>query len=946
MKKKITALLAVCAMLVPLFPSKALAAAQEANPDTSDWFPYEVARADEIEGTILDASDMIEKPSGKHGYLNRTEGEDMYFEDGTKARFWGVNITAGVYNMPYETAEECAKRIAQSGFNLARIFVDVSEAWGPKAIGGRVRSKDAQDKLFYLISQLKKNGIYVDMNLMGSAARSSDLAETYDIENLNSSLYGKDSYLSETLKNAQKQNLEDIMEQYNPYTGMALKDDPTIVMVEIKNECSIAGIGSLSDNKYVKDAQKRYNDWLREKYGNTENLRAAWYADSAHEPNHQPLDDDENLEDGTVKIFDGQTTLGRRRIHRQVDEFKFRLMLFDEYYDDVIPYLRDDVGVKCLITSVTGGSEAAMDLLTFYGNRDKDYSDFHMYTALSSANVYADGVTRDKPAKSILETGGYTLTPVGLISDISRMYVYGLPHTISEWNDVAPNKYRAETLLMMGAYTSLHGSNPIMFDWKDSANDDTVTTDTLNKETFGCANTPEYMAALPAISRAVLRGDIAEADSFFPNFRYQDDEIYSTSNQYLKRSENYSSYLGFIGKTGMIFEDAYSEDVCDDKVLQLAYDAYNGDKNFVSVTGQISMDYTNKMFRLNTPKTQAISGFTSGKTVELDDVKFELDNYYATAYLNSVDDKPLNESNKMLLTLAGDTRNTDQVMSDDESTIISKGKGPVLVEPVTGTVTIKSSKAVVITAISSKGQPIKTIRPRPVKGGYSFKLEASTKAMHYQITRSSASTKNEHISLGNTDKHDMFDDVTAENPKKKEIERIALEGFMSARSENNFMPSEPVTRREFFTALVYGTNMAGKIWTGSDAGYNYGDLTYDEDGFKGMSVAVVEGLITPRTIDGVAKCVEPDKPVTRGEAMTWISKFIRCEKYPTLRTKQPDASFNLNRYPDAYEAGNNAEHYRYTLGMGYMDAQNGRIAADAYVTRQDTADTIYRLVWK
>lgn len=46
----------------------------------------------------------------------------------------------------------------------------------------------------------------------------------------------------------------------------------------------------------------------------------------------------------------------------------------------------------------------------------------------------------------------------------------------------------------------------------------------------------------------------------------------------------------------MIFKDEYREDICDDKVLQLTYDAYNGDKNFVSVTGEISMDYMNKTF--------------------------------------------------------------------------------------------------------------------------------------------------------------------------------------------------------------------------------------------------------------------------------------------------------------------------------------------------------------
>lgn len=737
------------------------------------------------------------------------------------------------------------------------------------------------------------------------------------------------------------------MSSYNEYTGLALKDDPSIVMIDIKNECSVAGVGSIAENKYLKDVRKRYNDWLREKYGNTENLRAAWYADSVHNPQIVPLDEDENLEDGTVKIFDGKTTLGQRRKHREADEYKFRMILFNEFYDDFIPYLKEEVGVKCLVSSVTGGSEGAIDLLTCYGNKDMDFSDFHMYTGMPTTNVYEDGTSRDTPIKSILESGGDTLTPTGLISSISKMYVYGAPHTISEWNDVAPNKYRAEMLLMMGAYTSLHGSHPAIFAWKDTANDDKLTTNTLNKATFGVADTPEYMAAFPAISRTVLRGDVSEADAFFPNFRYQDDELYTTQNQFLKKEPNYGAYLGYIGKTGMIFEEEYSEDVCDDRVLQLAYDAYNGDKNFVSVTGEISMDYTNKMFRLNTQNSQAISGFTSQGEVELDDVKFDLDNYYATAYLNSVDDEPLCKSKEMLLTVVGDTRNTGQVMSEDERTIITSGTGPVLVEPITGTVTIKSSAPIAVTAINSKGQPIrKVIRPTKTDGGYSFKLEASTKAMHYRITRGGVSSANEHISLGNTERHDIFDDVTAAEPKKKEIERVALESFMSARSGNDFMPDETVTRKEFLNALVFGMYMDDDIWVGSSDTYSYSDLKYNEDGFKGVAAACHAGLITPKTVDGVKNCVEPDKPVTRGEALVWTAKFLTMEKYPTMRTKRPDASFNLDRYSDGANAGENYEYYRYTLGMGYMSGKNGAIAADDYMTRRETAELIYKLIWK
>lgn len=35
-----------------------------------------------------------ERPAGKHGFI-KTAGDHFEFEDGTKARFWGVNFNGG-----------------------------------------------------------------------------------------------------------------------------------------------------------------------------------------------------------------------------------------------------------------------------------------------------------------------------------------------------------------------------------------------------------------------------------------------------------------------------------------------------------------------------------------------------------------------------------------------------------------------------------------------------------------------------------------------------------------------------------------------------------------------------------------------------------------------------------------------------------------------------------
>lgn len=60
-----------------------------------------------------------EKPAGKHGFL-KVNGDTMCFEDGTPARFWGVNVNGSCCFPDKEYAQDMARRIAQSGCNVVR----------------------------------------------------------------------------------------------------------------------------------------------------------------------------------------------------------------------------------------------------------------------------------------------------------------------------------------------------------------------------------------------------------------------------------------------------------------------------------------------------------------------------------------------------------------------------------------------------------------------------------------------------------------------------------------------------------------------------------------------------------------------------------------------------------------------------------------------------------
>jgi hypothetical protein len=62
----------------------------EAEPD--EWFTLMVGPDPFSENSIIDVSDLIEKPAGTHGFL-KSEGKDFAFEDGRPVKFWGIGAS-------------------------------------------------------------------------------------------------------------------------------------------------------------------------------------------------------------------------------------------------------------------------------------------------------------------------------------------------------------------------------------------------------------------------------------------------------------------------------------------------------------------------------------------------------------------------------------------------------------------------------------------------------------------------------------------------------------------------------------------------------------------------------------------------------------------------------------------------------------------------------------
>ena len=233
--------------------------------------------------SITDVSSLLEKPAGKSGFIQVKDGH-LYDSAGKRFRINGVNFAFSA-NFPAEAnAEPVARRMAKFGINCVRLHhTDTSRS--PEGIM-KAGVADTQtidtkqlDKLDYLISQLKKNGIYVDINLkIGREASEADgvpgtnQLPTYD--------KGPDHFYPRLIE-LQKKYARDLLTHTNPYTGNRYADEPAVAVIEINNESGLLSQwnnGELDDlpQQFITPLQEGWNTFLKNKYASSQALVTAW----------------------------------------------------------------------------------------------------------------------------------------------------------------------------------------------------------------------------------------------------------------------------------------------------------------------------------------------------------------------------------------------------------------------------------------------------------------------------------------------------------------------------------------------------------------------------------------------------------------------------------------------------------------------------------------------
>lgn len=822
------------------------------NPDTSEWWEYQYPRNYENKsGTALDGSFLLDAPAGKHGFATCV-GEHFVFEDGTVERMYGLNAGSTSNYASYEASEYQAMILAQNGVNVVRCHAldgayDAKDINGNKATMSDTSELDWQalDRFHYFVYQLKKRGIYVWLDLhAGKPIYADDDIRLPVLDSYN------DMYFYEPMKERIKDRVEQMMLTVNPYTGVPLAEEPSIITVSYSNEKNVF-ISNFTNPYYREYAQKLYNEWLCEKYPTREDLHNAWIGDGVG------LADGEDQFKGTVKI-QGQKErkLGTQRAY---DNVAFLGYITDDFIKDMMEHYRS-IGGKQPVTAGTILIEQASEYAK--ANESADVMDTHAYYHHPGGDTsgWNNGQTGGKPQS-------WTNDPTsGLLSTFTAIRLKGYPLTVTEWNTGQINQYNAELHLIFGAHTGMQNMYPMWFSQQPFVGEGELMNPTYrfyNKEfsmnaAFPGLDTPD--SGDQFLAGAVAHRAVTESEYAYYEPRNGENFYKPGGNGWKYKN---SAYL--IGKVGIADRDVdNTQSGYENLILAATRDAEENNKPFVSLTDELYMDRQNGIYKHNTGKSQAAAGFMQGEVIELDDIIMEPDTRYCAIALSSLSkDKDIYEQDRLLLTATARSRTTGLVLSNTGTQIIDRGTTPLLMEPVKGKFTLKTDADVKVYALSTEGARIKEVPVVKGNGVSTFELTGKERADSFEIVKTGGSNKkNEKVSFNPYQDTPLFKDVAEED--REEIERVFLTNTMRATGADTFTPDGTISRGDFTVAFM---NASDKL--GYDAVEPFTDVTEDMSCYKGVMNAAKAGIVFGKG-DGT---FGPDEDITVDEVNAMLERI-------------------------------------------------------------------------
>jgi hypothetical protein len=246
-----------------------------AETHAADLFPF-VLPWDDATPSVTNVSSWLDKPAGKDGFISTRDGH--LWAGKKRIRIFGVNLAYGGNFPNHPDAEQVAARMAKYGINCVR-FSQMDSNVAPEGLlekDKKTFNEESLDRLDYFISQLRKNGIYADLNL--HVGRDYPGFKRWD--GAPGYFKGVDSFFQPFI-DEQRDYARKLLTHVNAYTHKPYTDEAAVGFIEINNESGLinewnnGNLDAMPD-PFAEALQKQWNDWLKKKYDPASKLAGSW----------------------------------------------------------------------------------------------------------------------------------------------------------------------------------------------------------------------------------------------------------------------------------------------------------------------------------------------------------------------------------------------------------------------------------------------------------------------------------------------------------------------------------------------------------------------------------------------------------------------------------------------------------------------------------------------
>lgn len=712
-----------------------------------EWIPLKL-ELDIEAGSALDFSNFgfHDAPAGKHGrVIARPDGQFAFEKNPETARkFYGVNFCFGAHFLAKDEADRIADRLVRLGYNAMRFHHHEHELTSKQA-NSTLLNPEKLDQFDYLMAALIKRGVYLTTDLFVSRPVTWKDIGIERAGNVEMDTYKILVPIVPAAYENWKTFARNFLTHKNPYTGRTYAEEPALAWLSLINEGTYGNFVDRAKN--VPEWNTAWQAWMQKKYANREALAAAWKNElkTDEDPTKSNIAFPPSMWNNSPRVSD--CTEFFAEIERQT-------------YEKMRTFLREELNCKALLTNMNAWTYHTADQ---HARAAFDYVDDHFYVDHPEFIERPWSLPSKCPNTSPVADGGTG----GRTRSFTRLY--GKPFTITEYNFSGPGRFRGVGGILTGAMGALQDWSAI---WRFAYSHDRNAMLTPQRlDYFNMATDPLGQASERATLCLFLRGDMRPAEKTIGIVMTEAEAKALRPQPNLAPSWDYAAWIQRVGTQIVKEGDTVKLDAAipvgaDSKAISKTtanVTAYSKDdvpvylrragfsdfppartNNLESASKEIHINGPADTLVLNTPRTAggyapanaSFNAAASGVAVKI----LEAD---ATVFVNALDDKPIKDSKRLLVTHLTDLQNTEIKYAERaRQTLLSWGKIPHLVRAGKAEIQIAHANAakLKVYALATGGKRIGEVKSAIVDGKLTFTADVSESAaetgarMLYEIT--------------------------------------------------------------------------------------------------------------------------------------------------------------------------------------------------------------------